>query len=262
MPSNISSIKVITLQYLLYLYYKIFLSSITNKRGRALSDAKLLLTLPKRNFAKSVFALINSKAQLRQDLMVLLLLNFKRNGFFIEFGATNGFDLSNTYLLEKHYDWKGILAEPAKIWHNDLKKNRGCQIETDCVWSESNQVLTFNEVSVPEISTISIFNNVDEHSSDREKGRTYQINTISLNDLLKKYNAPNNIDFLSIDTEGSEFEILSSLNFSKYKITIICCEHNFTPMREQIKKLLEANGYKRIYDEISEMDDWYILTTQ
>lgn len=169
MSSNISQIQVVILQYLLYFYYKLFLSSITNKRGRALSDAKLLLTLPKRDLVKSIYALTNSKAQLRQDLMVLLITNFKRDGFFIEFGATNGIDLSNTYLLEKYYGWNGILAEPAKVWHKNLFANRKCQIETNCVWKESNQVLTFNEVSVPEISTISIFNNVDEHSSDRKK---------------------------------------------------------------------------------------------
>ncbi len=262
MHLNRSPKKIIALQYLLYVYYKVFLSSITNKRGRALRDAKLLVTLPQRSFFKSICALTKSKAQLRQDLMVLLLLNFKRKGFFVEFGATNGVNLSNTHLLEKNFDWKGILAEPAKIWHEDLFKNRNCQIDKGCVWSESNKVLIFNEVSVPEISTISMFNDLDEHSINRKNGHTYQVNSISLNDLLEKYDSPVEIDFLSIDTEGSEFEILSSFNFTRYKIKIICCEHNFTPMREKIKKLLEENGYKRIYDEISEMDDWYILESK
>lgn len=83
-----------------------------------------------------------------------------------------------------------------------------------------------------------------------------------MNDLLDKYNAPQNIDFLSIDTEGSEFDILSKLDFSKYKIQIICCEHNFTPMREEIRNLLQQNGYTRKYEDISEMDDWYFLSRQ
>ena len=65
-----------------------------------------------------------SKSQLRQDLFVLGVTNFKQNGFFCEFGATNGVDLSNTYLLEKEFNWSGILAEPAKIWHSDLQRNR------------------------------------------------------------------------------------------------------------------------------------------
>ena len=54
-----------------------------------------------------------SRSQLRQDIFVLCTLDFKRNGFFVEFGATNGVDLSNSYLLETEFNWTGILAEPA-----------------------------------------------------------------------------------------------------------------------------------------------------
>lgn len=78
-----------------------------------------------------------SKAQLRQDLLVLWLLDFKRNGIFIEFGATDGVDLSNTYLLEKNFAWTGILAEPATIWHKALRANRNCLIDTHAISSSS-----------------------------------------------------------------------------------------------------------------------------
>lgn len=54
----------------------------------------------------------NIKRQINQDIFVLYTLNWKRNGFFVEFGATNGIDLSNTYLLEKDFGWKGLLSEP------------------------------------------------------------------------------------------------------------------------------------------------------
>lgn len=63
-----------------------------------------------------------ARSQLRQDLMVASYLNYKKKGYFVEFGATNGKDLSNTYLLEKEFLWDGILAEPAKIWHREIKK--------------------------------------------------------------------------------------------------------------------------------------------
>ncbi len=51
-----------------------------------------------------------TKSQMYQDLFVLAECNFRRKGFFVEFGATNGLDLSNTYLMEKNFGWEGILA--------------------------------------------------------------------------------------------------------------------------------------------------------
>ena len=63
------------------------------------------------------------KSQLGQEIFALIENDFKRDGFFVEFGATNGLELSNTHLLEKEFGWTGILAEPAKTWHEDLYKN-------------------------------------------------------------------------------------------------------------------------------------------
>lgn len=198
-----------------------------------------------------------SKSQLLQDLFVLSTLQFKENGFFIEFGAADGIKFSNSWLLEKHFHWQGILAEPARSWHKDLEKNRKSKIETKCVWSTSNETLSFSEDTVAELSTLTKFDN----DSNKLKTRLdhYKVMTISLNDLLLIHNAPNEIDYLSIDTEGSEFDILNAFDFQKYKIKIITCEHNFTPQREQIFALLSQNGYKRVFEEISSFDDWYVL---
>jgi FkbM family methyltransferase len=199
-----------------------------------------------------------SKSQLRQDLFVLSYLSFKKDGYFVEFGATNGVDLSNTFLMEKEFGWNGILAEPAKIWHKDLKKNRCCNIETDCVWKDSNSILAFNEVNDAELSTIDIYSAKDLHKDTRKQGKIFEVKTISLIDLLKKYNAPKSIDYLSIDTEGSEWEILSHFDFSEYSFDVITCEHNFTPMREKLYVLLTKHGYQRVFEELSSIDDWYI----
>jgi FkbM family methyltransferase len=200
-----------------------------------------------------------SKAQLRQDVFVLAELGFKRDGYFVEFGATNGVDLSNTYLLEKEMGWTGILAEPAVSWRIALPKNRTCHIDFGCVWSKSGERLEFNNALDAELSTIDTFSNCDEHSKAREQGLKYDVVTISLVDLLKKYDAPKEIDYLSIDTEGSEFEILNAFDFDAYKIKIITCEHNYTPMREQICDLLTSKGYIRKYTKYSYFDDWYVL---
>jgi FkbM family methyltransferase len=199
-----------------------------------------------------------AKSQLNQDMFVLSELGFKRDGYFVEFGATNGLDLSNTHLLETEMGWTGILAEPAKIWSEDLAKNRNCHIDYDCVWSKSGEVLEFNEVNAAELSTIDTFSSVDGHAATRTSGTKYPVNTISLLDLLKKYNAPQVIDYLSIDTEGSEFEILSAFDFDAYQFRVITCEHNYTPMRDKIYDLLTSKGYTRKFTNLSKFDDWYV----
>jgi FkbM family methyltransferase len=201
-----------------------------------------------------------SRAQLRQDLFVLVQTNFKSGGFFVEFGATDGIALSNTYLLEESFHWRGILAEPGRVWLAQLQKNRpNSSIETACVWRDSSSTLVFREANMPELSSIDQFHNLDRHSVEREKYREYNVNTIQLNDLLRKHHAPKKIDFLSIDTEGSEYEILSAFDFEEYSFSVIAVEHNYNKRRDDIHSLLTSKGYSRVHPEISYWDDWYTL---
>src|SRR5882672_11135855 len=92
-----------------------------------------------------------------QDLFALFKLKEKKRGYFVEFGAGDGIDSSNTYLLETKYEWNGIVAEPAKIRHDDLRKNRSCAIEFRCVWSKSGETVVFNEARNPDVATIDAF---------------------------------------------------------------------------------------------------------
>ena len=64
------------------------------------------------------------------------------------------------------------------------------------------------------------------------------------------------VDFASIDTEGSEFEILEAFDFKRYPFKVITCEHNFTPAREKIHGLLTAAGYVRKYEKVSDFQDF------
>ena len=160
-------------------------------------DYELSSLIDERFFVDYFKNLRFSKSQLRQDLFVLSELRFKKNGFFVEFGATNGVELSNTHLMETKFNWTGILAEPAKLWHLSLKSNRSAAIETDCVWCASGETLLFNEVSDEsqngELSTIDSFSNVDNHRTAREtSSNKYEVNTISLIDMLRKHNAKKN----------------------------------------------------------------------
>jgi FkbM family methyltransferase len=161
-------------------------------------------------------------------------------------------------LLEKELQWTGILAEPARSWHQALKKNRTSNIDARCVWSESGKELTFNETNIAALSTLDQFSGADLHYAARENGKRYQVETISLMDLLKAHDAPKNIDYLSIDTEGSEFDILNSFDFGAYNISIITCEHNYADKRKPIFDLLTSKGFSRVLEDLSGFEDWYV----
>lgn len=203
---------------------------------------------------------LRSRAQLMQDLFVLYMLGSKRGGFFVEFGATDGVGISNTLLLERDFGWTGVLAEPARYWHEPLRANRRCTISTHCVWHASGQTLLFNETADRELSTIDNLSSRDGHAPSRVNGDRYEVPTISLLDLLAQSSAPRTIDYLSIDTEGSEPDILAAFDFARYDIGIITVEHNYTPNRQLLHQLLVANGYERRFEALSQWDDWYVRT--
>ena len=86
---------------------------------------------------------------------------------------------------------------------------------------------------------------------------TIVVDTISFNDLLEKNNAPNFIDYLSLDTKGSEFEILKSVDLNIYKFGLIDVENNFIePQRSEIRSYLLSNGYTYLNE--NNWDDSYV----
>jgi FkbM family methyltransferase len=193
-----------------------------------------------------------SHSQLFQDLFVLFKCG-ERPGCFVEIGAGDGHYLSNSLLLEQN-GWTGIIAEPAHSARVNLGKRR-CSIDTRCVWSETDKVLTFQETRRTEYSTVASFAKRDHH--DRAEAISYDVRTVSLDDLLATHGATK-IDYLSVDTEGSELEILSAFSF-KAKPTIITVEHNYVlPKRESLHALLIHHGYRQVCKEISLWDDWYL----
>jgi len=201
-----------------------------------------------------------SKAQLFQDLYVAYKLVDKRNGFFVEFGATNGVDLSNTCYLERVLGWNGILAEPMPTWHAELHANRRAAIDHRCVWWESGKNLDFVAAGkCPELSAIAEFADGDYNAGERAVGaKTINVATVSLNDLLTDHGAPSLIDYLSVDTEGSELDILCAFDFDRFKVRIITVEHNYRDdIRAVMHQLLTANGYVREFERFSRFDDWY-----
>jgi FkbM family methyltransferase len=199
-----------------------------------------------------------SHAQFLQDLWVSYELKSARNGYFVEFGGSNGVKFSNSCYLERELGWTGIVAEPARIWREALFASRRCALDTRCVWTVTGERLLFNQPPIAAHSTIDSFSDSDSHADTRKDGERYEVETVSLMDLLAHWNAPERIDYLSMDTEGSELAILEAFDFSRYDIRLITIEHNHTDKRQPILELLERNGFRRKFEPFSRVDDWYV----
>lgn len=204
------------------------------------------------------------QSQIFQDIFALFVINENFDKTFLEFGATDGFNLSNTFMLEKS-GWSGVLAEPDTQWLEALKKNRpNSKIIPKCIWKKSGHKLNFFSSKQGVLSTLEDFRFSDavsmpDNSKTRnEKGNTISVETISLNDVIKEHFKGICPSYISIDTEGSEFEILNSLNLLKYRPAVFTIEHNFTKLEILIDKLMTKYSYVRVFDKLTYFDAWYI----
>jgi FkbM family methyltransferase len=205
----------------------------------------------------------NYKSQIGQDKYISdNIFNNKKNGFFIELGATDGISLSNTYFFEKELGWGGICIEPNPKYKDDLIKNRDCHKSFSPVYSVGGKEVEFELINQGEYSGIkNHLNHVPiNNQSSLNIEKTIIMKTETLTAILDKYNAPKYIDYLSLDTEGSELEILKGLDFNKYIIGYISVEHNYgQPNRSHIHEFLINNGY--IYSRWNRFDDEYMHIT-
>lgn len=202
-----------------------------------------------------------STSQNYQDVFAAVTNKF-RPGFFVEFGATNGIDGSNTYMLEKLYGWTGLLAEPNPDCREALDKNRKCDKTNLCVHNKSNEWLPFVIADEPDLSTLQGYGLDDEHAAKRANSRVVNVKTITLFDLLEEFKTPHHIEYLSVDTEGSEYDILRKFfeeNNNKYTFGAVTVEHNFNDdKRRDIYDLMTRNGYRNVFTEFSRWDDFYV----
>jgi len=197
---------------------------------------------------------MNSKSQFGQDLHVLnVIYKNKKNGYFIEIGGLDGITDSNTYLLESEYNWKGIIVECNPKWYDSIIKNRKCIFFNNAAYSKDNEILPFYNTG-DGIAGLVERNN---HTHIVNWAPIINVTTKKLTTILDEAKAPKFIEFLSIDTEGSEYDILSNHDFKKYIFGYICVEHNFVESnRLKIRELLESKGY--IFYRENKVDDDYI----
>jgi FkbM family methyltransferase len=195
--------------------------------------------------------------QLKQDLLVYN--NFfkdKKDGFYVDIGAHDGITGSNTYLFDQ-IGWKGICIEPNEIRFNELQKNR-TSTNHNCVISDIDkdyvefclidgyaEMLSGITEKYTENHKKRIIRDCENHGCNRKK---VSIRNYKFNDLVEN----EEIDFLSVDTEGGEIDIIESIDHNKYNIKIICFENNnkFDISKSTLKEWYDVVTYIQDLDVI------------
>jgi len=164
-------------------------------------------------------------------------LNYN-NGFYVELGANNGFIQSNTYYYEKHKNWKGVLIEPALNKYLECIANRSeknfifCAACVSFNYKEQFVPIAYSDFMSSPLNIDSDIENPLEHARGGEQYLkrnesvfVFGAKAETLNSLLKRANAPSSIDFLSLDVEGGELEVLSGIdhNTFRFKYMLIEC---------------------------------------
>ena len=210
----------------------------------------------------SKYLIINKEiflSQLGQDIFVDTVLGSKEVGFFVEIGVGNGKKLSNSYFLEKSRYWNGILCEPNVDYHNSIEAIRSAKLVKEAIWSSSNKLMKFKKVlDLGELSQLLVVEEQNHDKHNRDNSIIYDVNTLSFNDLHSYHKMPLQIDYLSIDTEGSELEILKNIDFNKFNIKCITIEHNYNShSMKSFDRILNDFGYKKFNSKLSLWDSWY-----
>ena len=157
----------------------------------------------------------------------------KKDGYYVEVGALDGLRMSQSFLFE-HMGWDGIIVEPNPVWKDLLQSQRNCNISTNAV-SSKNGTAVFECREIEAFSGLK--SSINESRTSDIVGE-FDVETITLVGLLDKFNAPDLIDWVSIDTEGAEIDILTQffLENTKYKINLLNFETLDLPAAAEIMK--------------------------
>lgn len=197
------------------------------------------------------------RSQLGQDVFAFIASLERSDGYFVEVGAHDPESLSNTWFLEQK-GWNGILIEANPESYNTIKSSaRKARVLPYAAWNKSDLVLKFNATLDSALGSISDIKQNDNH--DRSKFIIHEVKTKTLDDILQQENSPKKIDYISIDVEGAELEVLEGLSLDKWNVTCLTVEWNHIESRlDCIDKKLMPYGYIRVFDIASDFDAFYV----
>lgn len=203
-------------------------------------------------------------SQYGQDIFADKYFGKSKKGFFVDIGAHDGITGSNTYFLEKERGWKGICIEPIPEVFVKLNQNRQSININSCITQDSELVVFRRVYGYGEMLSGILHLMDNEHLERIEKdckatGNNYidiEVPGRNINNILCELNIKE-VDFLSIDTEGAEFDIIKTIDFNTINITFLTIENNNNS--EKIREYLSIRGYKCIK---SVTDDFFIKSTE
>lgn len=199
-----------------------------------------------------------SESQFLQDVFAALTYGGKRNGYFVEVGVGSGREISNTYMLEKHFDWDGLLVEPNRASQETIARQRSAKLDQRAAAKTSGNVVTFEEYVGHGVHSRVAGTGVGHELNAIEK-RTYDVDTVSLTDLFVEKGVPEVLDFLSLDTEGGEADILRGLDLDKFVVGVVVVEHNLdAATRADLDSVLLPQGFRKVLPHVSAVDAWYV----
>jgi FkbM family methyltransferase len=190
-----------------------------------------------------------------QDEGMLLWDYFERKpyGFFVEVGAYHPTDVSTTWFLEQH-GWEGILIEPQEKLFTLLQQLRPRSQVFHVACSSPEKVGT-SHLHVPAEEALIGFASLEKNIDDHEiaYGRSEKVKVVTLTSLIDKI-YPSQIDLLTIDTEGTELDVLKGFDFGKYRPSLILIEDKGRSLEKH--RFLKKNGYALV--KRLELNNWYV----
>ncbi len=192
-------------------------------------------------------------SQFKQDVFVNEhVFKNKENGIFVDIGAADGVNISNSLFFERYFGWSGICIEPRQKDFDELVKNRECICVKGCITNVTGEqdFLVVEGYAAHLSGLLATYDPKHLARIDREikkyggSKRIVKMPCYRLDDLLREHEITY-VDYLSIDTEGSEFEILQSIDFDACDIEIIDVENNYK--EPKFSKFLAGKGYKLVH---------------
>ncbi len=187
---------------------------------------------------------INYTATNNLDKKIKKYIDYK-NGYFVELGANDGINQSNTFYFEKKKNWKGILIEPYKKNYIKCKKNRSKKNKFFCAACVSTNKIKRVKMFYANLMTTSNLNkknilkikNDKFHAVKKNKSKYFYAEAKTLNSILKTADSPKIIDLLSLDVEGTELNVLKGINYNQFKFKYMLIECNeFKKVFKYLKK--------------------------